>query len=108
MKKSTTQSPVWTVINWGLISQNIKDELGLAPDKRSIAEAIAQIEKDYKIMDLFSMEVVDLENLLQNYIMDILKREYKNEIKRAQRQKIRQTIRKEEKSSRKWEKKHQL
>ena len=82
MKNSKRRSAVWSIINWSVIRAAVDKKLAISPDKYSIEKAIRAIESEYSESELFMKEARELEGLIVNELLSILRRDRKKEIKR--------------------------
>ena len=106
MKNSQSRSAVWSVINWAEVRKEVYEEIAIYPTQESTATAISNIESEFEEMELFQKDASELETLLVDEIISILKVENKKEIKRKmllrkrkkQEKKLREKERKKMKS----------
>lgn len=75
----------WTLaLNWGIIQDQVESVLGIAADQESIEEALDNVEKDYQETELLEKDAEELEQLLVNRLLKILRKKRGKEIKKQE------------------------
>jgi hypothetical protein len=73
----------WTLaLNWGLIQDQVESVLGIVADQESIEESLEIVEKDYQEAELLEKDGEELEQLLVNRLLKILRKKRGKEIKK--------------------------
>ncbi|MBA7577199.1 hypothetical protein ES708_19045 [subsurface metagenome] len=84
------RSVLWAVVNWAEVHKKVQSKVFLMPDQASIEEAITSIESAYTEAELFLKEATDLEFLLVEKLLKILRKSHSKEIKRRKAKKERE------------------
>lgn len=77
-----SRNPIWAIINWAIVSSEVRKNTTITPNHATIDEAIQILEQKYSDEELLLFEAEDLEKQLIQTIIDLLYKRHGKEIKK--------------------------
>ena len=77
-----SRNPIWAIINWAIVSSQVRKSTTISPSHATIDEAIQFLEQKYSADELMLFEAEDLEKELIQTIINQLYKKHGKEIKK--------------------------